>query len=491
MSKCILFSRVSTEKQDIEQQTNVVREEILRSGYSEDDIVYIEYKESAIKLDEDERKGIQRLKEVIETNNDIDAVFIYELSRLSRKGAMLYNLRDYLEQKKIQLVCMKPNFRLLEDGKISMTANLLFSLFTAISEGEMEIKKARMARGKKKKKESLGYIGGYVALGYKIEGDKIVIDEDKAKYVRAIFNMYERGDSIRSIVDEMVAQGILDDNSEDNNRVKIRKILCHEGYTGQNSSTYPYPMIISPEQFKRCRELANDKRKPHTKTKRVYYLNGILYNEVNDRKLTPCLANNVYSSYKYEGKESVSINMDFIDSVILHIVNEYMISIGTNKDMKDRLRQQQLILHRKVIASKKRVNQLNMQIERIEERYIEGRITKEKAEKMRNDTLLQISENQININNWSYEIPKISEQIHNSTYRTIYDMDDVNKRIIIHNYIHKIFIKKIAGFGTYLMKVFMKNYEEPIEYTLISRNKKTKILMKDNENIEYKLICRK
>lgn len=481
--KIIILSRVSTNKQTLEQQTDACIRKCKSLGYSDDDIIIVENKESGISLSEDERKGLNKMKEHIEGGN-IDAVIVWEISRIARQPKLLFSIRDYLIEHKIKLYCCEPDMQVIDsEGKIGQLQNMLFSIYASFAESEMQVKKERMIRGKKHKQHENGYIGGYVTLGYKIENGKIVIDEQKAKYVRTIFNMYERGDSIRTIVNEMVAQGVLEDNNEDNNRAKIRLILCHEGYTGQNSKTYPYPMIITPEQFNRCREIANNKRKPHTKTKRVYYLNGLLYNEVNDRKLTPSLANKVYSSYKYEGKESISINMDFIEQVGLYIVNEYMQKLGTNNDMKQRLKQQQLVLHRKIIASKKRIIQFNTQLDRIEERYIEGRINKVKAEKMRTDTLSQINENQKNVSAWEYEIPKISEQIKNSTYRTIYDMDDENKRIIVNNYVHKIFISKTNERGKYLMKVFMKNNEVPTEYTLISRNKKTKKLIKDGEVI--------
>ena len=54
MSKVILFSRVSTLGQDLTQQNDELYAEAKRNGY--EDIVLIEQKESAIKLDEDEQK---------------------------------------------------------------------------------------------------------------------------------------------------------------------------------------------------------------------------------------------------------------------------------------------------------------------------------------------------------------------------------------------------------------------------------------------------
>ena len=58
--KCIILSRVSTLIQDLVQQTEAVRKQAMADGY--EDIVVIEDKESAVKLDEESRLGLTRLK---------------------------------------------------------------------------------------------------------------------------------------------------------------------------------------------------------------------------------------------------------------------------------------------------------------------------------------------------------------------------------------------------------------------------------------------
>ena len=169
--KCCLFSRVSTPGQDLEQQTDYIKQEAFKFGYKEDDFIIIEQKESAVKLDELERKGIQQLKEKIESEN-IECVIIYEISRLSRRPKVLYSVRDYLIERGIQLICIKPYMRLLDDeGKMSQTASILFSLFGSLAESEAMISKERMLRGKIAKREIGKYIGGNILFGYLHEED--------------------------------------------------------------------------------------------------------------------------------------------------------------------------------------------------------------------------------------------------------------------------------------------------------------------------------
>ena len=62
MGKAILFIRVSTEQQHLESQEDTLKRAAVADGYREEDFIIIGKKESAIKLDEDNRQGLQELK---------------------------------------------------------------------------------------------------------------------------------------------------------------------------------------------------------------------------------------------------------------------------------------------------------------------------------------------------------------------------------------------------------------------------------------------
>ena len=84
MNKCILLSRVSTQQQTLAQQTNELLRYAKSRGYNDSCIIVIEDKESAIKLDEEHRKGLIKMKEHIANDKSIDCVICYEISRISR-----------------------------------------------------------------------------------------------------------------------------------------------------------------------------------------------------------------------------------------------------------------------------------------------------------------------------------------------------------------------------------------------------------------------
>ena len=160
-------------QQDLRQQTEEILREVYKDGYKKEEVIVIEDKESAIKLSEEERRGLNKLKEHIRTDPTITAVYIYELSRLSRRQLVLFSIRDFLIEHNIQLICLKPYFKLLEpDGKMSQTGSLMFSIFSSMSESEMALAKERMMRGRKFN-IAMGKSGeGRTPFGYTRDKDK-------------------------------------------------------------------------------------------------------------------------------------------------------------------------------------------------------------------------------------------------------------------------------------------------------------------------------
>lgn len=253
--KAIVLSRVSTEKQSLESQTEQLVNAAKQRGYNDSDIVIIQNKESGIKLSEEEREGIIELKARIEADRAIDCVFIWELSRLSRKANVLYSVRDYLQSHHVQLVCLNPAFvTFTDDFMLDTTANMVFGLFSSLAENEMQVKKERFRRGRIANANDNKFAGGArVKFGYKLDDTKhYVIDEDEAETIRLIYHLC--GDlkySQRQIYRELRDRGIKIAFAT------IRIVLLEEAYTGKKcvpfgaTSKYErqFPAIITQEEF--------------------------------------------------------------------------------------------------------------------------------------------------------------------------------------------------------------------------------------------------
>lgn len=269
MGKCILLSRVSTDQQSLDEQTRNLRSAAISSGYS--DIIIIETKESAIKLSEEERQGLNELKSYIE-KGDIQCVFIWELSRLSRRPKVLYSMREYLQDHKVQLKCLHPDFTMFkEDFSLDTNANIIFGLYVSLCENEMAIKKERFHRGKEKNAREGRFSGGrYIKLGYKLDENKVfVIDPNTAQIIRDIFYLYGvKKMSLRDLYEEMKSRGVKKTTTS------IRKILHDKSYIGEetkglsdrNTFMRRYPAIVSREIFDLVQERIEVARHDNRKT---------------------------------------------------------------------------------------------------------------------------------------------------------------------------------------------------------------------------------
>lgn len=165
--KAILLVRVSTQTQELDAQEKELYELAYRDGYTDADIIPIAEKESGIKLKEEERLGLNRLKEEVE-KGDVKDVYIWEVSRLARTKKVLFSMQDYFVSRKIQVTFKAPNyFQLLDkDGSVNEGADMIFTIYAQMAESEMRTKKARFARARRRNEEAGKYSGGNVPFGY-------------------------------------------------------------------------------------------------------------------------------------------------------------------------------------------------------------------------------------------------------------------------------------------------------------------------------------
>lgn len=381
--KCILLSRVSSERQDLVQQTNELVNEAKRMGYL--DWVTIEDKESAICLDENERQGLNKMKETIE-DGGIDCVICYEVSRISRRPKVLYSIRDYLIERQIQLVVLKPYMRLLDnDGKMSQTASIMFSLFASLSESEMMIKKERMSRGKKQKQKEGKYIGGYVPYGYKLDSNKrIIVDEETAPIVRSMFDDFIKFKSVTKVAKHHIEIGTFGLILKTAVHSRIWTMLHKSFYAGINPKQ-PYPAIVKEEVYKKVQAILDtNKRKCNRNTN--YYKDkcqALLFRLVwqGNQKYYISGFRNAYFwfSYNYPEKSS-SINANILDSLVWNVVKSCNIVEQDIDQTKKNIIRQIEDNKKKIKHSKKRIEDLNRQIDKCEERIIMGKITDKKGE---------------------------------------------------------------------------------------------------------------
>ena len=464
MNKVILFARVSTQHQTLESQIDELRLEAKRLGYSDEAMQVIDFKESAVKLDIEERQGIQALKTAITNDNTIDCVIVYEISRISRRPKMLYEVRDWLIERNIQLCCLRPYMRLLEDGKLSQTASILFSLFGSMAESEGFIRKERMQRGKKHKQSLGGYIGGKPLFGYTFINDKLCIDARESEIVKKMFDMYETGLSSRSIAIELMQTGELKQDKIHNATQLVINIIARCEYCGEHSSTsnYNYPAIITKAQFYRCRDIAANKRKEHSKVKKICLLKGMIRSAENGYVLSPNIAKNQYKLYTLDNPTNMTLRIDLMDTLAWDVMREYS---KTREDKENEkivlsLRQESSVLERKVQQAMRNINSIRSQIDRIETRIIEGKMSEIKGDKMIEEKMkeMEIQQNIFDTNN--YLFAKKQEMLYEGKFKRDIDtiLTDEEKQEYIRQKLDKVIAQKTyEKRGHYFLDFIMKD----------------------------------
>ena len=195
MKKAVIYSRVSTIEQDFTSQTNELIKEAESQGYEVTQIY--EEKESGFVDDRPELAKVLAL-----TKEETDAVFVWEISRLSRRTVMVLSTIEEVEKKGILIYAKNENYRSWNDkGKKDSTSKLVLTLYASIAEAEAQKFKERSKRGKRyrvlveKKAHTTRPIFGY----RKDENGRLVIFEEEAAIIRDLFEKALEGYSGRRL----------------------------------------------------------------------------------------------------------------------------------------------------------------------------------------------------------------------------------------------------------------------------------------------------
>ena len=265
--KILVFLRVSTESQDLQDQKNEMISYVKTYGYEEEDIIFLENKgASAIKLNDKYLEMIDTLKSYIR-DKVIDCVAVWHINRLGRSDEVLTELKNIFIKNKIQFICKNPSLVLLnEDGSVNSGTELAFGLFSILVKQDFEEKKAKFKRAKAEMAKKGMYTGGRNAIkfGYAVDSNKYFIpDEVESEIVRLIFQLYSTGEySTYSLASELNSRGYTK-RGKPFDGTFIGNLLKSKSYTGQPDEKWNdriYPPIISEEIFNQCRDIA-DKNK--------------------------------------------------------------------------------------------------------------------------------------------------------------------------------------------------------------------------------------
>jgi site-specific DNA recombinase len=213
-----------------------------------------------------DRPALQRLLTDI-ADGKVDCVVIYKIDRLSRSLLDFARMMELFEQHRVSLVSVTQQFNTATSmGRLVLNVLLSFAQFEREIIAERTRDKIAATRRKGK------WAGGYPLLGYDVDakGGKLLVNEDEAARVRAIFELYLDKQSLLPVVEELARRGWvgkrwLNRKGKERGglpftRTSLHRLLTNVAYTGKTRYKTEvhhgeHPPIVDAQLFQRVQSL--------------------------------------------------------------------------------------------------------------------------------------------------------------------------------------------------------------------------------------------
>src|SRR5579862_8464290 len=150
-----------------------------------------------------DRPALTKLLHAVEVG-ELDCVVVYKVDRLSRSLLDFTRMLSVFEKHKVSFVAVTQQFNTSTSlGRLTLNILLSFAQFERELIGERTRDKMSAARRKGK------WVGGCPVLGYDVDpaGGQLVVNEQEAERVRAIFALFEENHSARLTLAEIERRG--------------------------------------------------------------------------------------------------------------------------------------------------------------------------------------------------------------------------------------------------------------------------------------------
>jgi site-specific DNA recombinase len=310
--RCAIYTRKSTEE-GLDQEFNSLDaqreagEAFIQSQRREGWIVLPElYDDGGFTGANTDRPALQRLLQAVEAR-ELDCVVVYKVDRLSRSLLDFTRMLSVFEKHQVSFVAVTQQFNTCTSlGRLTLNILLSFAQFERELIGERTRDKMSAARRKGT------WVGGCPVLGYDVDpaGGRLVVNEEEAERVRAIFTLFEESHSVLLTLAEIERRGWrLKSWTRKTGQFRagvpfatnsLRRLLTNILYTGAiRHKGQPYPgehaAILAPGTWERVQSLITHRatlERAGSRNKHLALLSGLLHCE-------SCGTRMVYS---YSGK---------------------------------------------------------------------------------------------------------------------------------------------------------------------------------------------
>ncbi|HEL0697977.1 recombinase family protein [Streptococcus equi] len=186
-----VYTRVSTGMQ-VDGYSLAAQEERIRQYAKAYDIEIIKIYEDAGKSGKSilgREQFLEMLNDVESEKDNVDYILVFKLSRFGRNSADTLKSLEIMENHDVHLICVEDGLDSSKDA-----GKLVITILSAVAEMERETILAQTMAGRKQKAREGKWNGGFAPMGYSISNGILQVNEEEAKSIRMIFDLYANTD---------------------------------------------------------------------------------------------------------------------------------------------------------------------------------------------------------------------------------------------------------------------------------------------------------
>lgn len=203
MKNAIGYIRVSTEEQSSDDKYGIETQRQVISKYAMDnEYNIVKWCIDTISGAKDNRDELDKILYKYDELPEHEAVIIFKNDRIARDTKLYFYYFYTLEKRNIKLLSTEEHFSEGDDF-----ANVYRSLLMFVAEPERKNITLRTSKGRGLKAKLGGYSGGNKPYGYMAKEGQLVINEKEKAVVLKIFNLYNNGESLTDISEDLYNDG--------------------------------------------------------------------------------------------------------------------------------------------------------------------------------------------------------------------------------------------------------------------------------------------
>ena len=216
MKTAVIYARYSCDnqtEQSIEGQLRVCQD----YAKAHDILILDTYIDRAMTGTNDNRADFQRMIKD-SARKEWNYVLVYKLDRFSRDKYATAIHKKTLKDNGVKVLSAMENIPDTPEGII------LESLLEGMNQYYSAELSQKVKRGMKETRLKGLYQGGTLPYGYKLDGRKVVIDEQQAKHVLFMYEQYSKGVFVKDIIKALTESGVLHKGKPFAKKYRIRHI---------------------------------------------------------------------------------------------------------------------------------------------------------------------------------------------------------------------------------------------------------------------------